>query len=379
MNLQELQASMLRGQQAQGKVQGLEEDLNRAEGQRGAYGQNPDQWGQISDLAVVDQILTQSQGRQGVRETKPKLEKARAAMAQNTAAQEGNTLRMALDKETRNKEAHVLKQATNAGKAENWTNKAGDKLPVVYGPTNEPMLRDGSPVPEGYYKADRSYGGMGSRGKSFSENDINKLNARVSNVTNTRQLVEGWNDGFAQPSGLPTNFADAIAKNLSGNDLMKFVDEDTDANVKAAAQWWAGWRMNFTADKRHELFGATLTPGEKAAWDAAELVRPGMDPKEINKRINKLQEEAEASLLRRANMSTSSGLQGNRDLINRAVGHLYDYDPETNLYGAQSRGGVPADAADAFVGGLQGDDLAYFNSVGPEEQAEIIAAELGAQ
>lgn len=63
-------------------------------------------------------------------------------------------------------------------------------------------------------------------------------------------------------------------------------------------RWWANQAMFDDLPQRHELFGATLTAGEKAAW-AQAAINPSMSPKAIRDRMDirrKIYNDAEARM-----------------------------------------------------------------------------------
>lgn len=55
----------------------------------------------------------------------------------------------------------------------------------------------------------------------------------------------------------------------------------TDAN---AVDWWKNYRKQAELVERHAMFGASLTPGEQAAWRSADI-SPGMDPDVIKRNL----------------------------------------------------------------------------------------------
>jgi hypothetical protein len=57
--------------------------------------------------------------------------------------------------------------------------------------------------------------------------------------------------------------------------------------MEEAEQWWSNWNRFYTLETRNRLFGATLTPNEQRAWNAADI-NPSMDPDEIRTRVSNL-------------------------------------------------------------------------------------------
>lgn len=119
---------------------------------------------------------------------------------------------------------------------------------------------------------------------------------------------ETFEDSYARPfAGLPvvSQFAvdNATSLGLNPRDLAGMLDKvgaagdiGEDDNFQDAARWMAGWRQGYTLWQRNELFGATLTPSEQKAWNAAGEINLNMDAAEIRKRVS----QAETIMRKRA-------------------------------------------------------------------------------
>lgn len=76
-------------------------------------------------------------------------------------------------------------------------------------------------------------------------------------------------------------------------------------------RWWADQAMFDELPQRHELFGATLTAGEKASWNAA-AINPSLSPAKIRERLAtraKIYDAAEARMRASVEAGGKSGKQ----------------------------------------------------------------------
>lgn len=114
--------------------------------------------------------------------------------------------------------------------------------------------------------------------------------------------------------------AHAIATLLSGfkpdfaGYRMGFVGDMDNARLRnqpggdpsGQAQWWQQYN-GFANEVRHGLFGASLTKGEKDAFDAA-MINPGMDPGEIQKNLQRQRHIFAVALSRAAHGMREGGM-----------------------------------------------------------------------
>lgn len=80
---------------------------------------------------------------------------------------------------------------------------------------------------------------------------------------------------------------------------------------KSAAEWWRNYRKQNELIERHEMFGASLTGGEKQAWQQA-TIHPGMEPAQIKRNLATRKRLAEVMLERRKQEEVASGLDPER-------------------------------------------------------------------
>jgi hypothetical protein len=76
---------------------------------------------------------------------------------------------------------------------------------------------------------------------------------------------------------------------------------------RESANFWAEWDRMVTLPQRNKLFGASLTPSEQGSFEAAQTVKPGSDPKDIEKAAAQM-EQIIAS--RRGNLSGALSSEG---------------------------------------------------------------------
>ena len=100
---------------------------------------------------------------------------------------------------------------------------------------------------------------------------------------------------------LKDTFKDEYAGDLRSTIQRKFGEVAGGAapeKTQEMTRWWANQAMFDELPQRHELFGATLTAGEKAAW-ASAAISPNMAPKQIRERLAiraKIYDDAEARM-----------------------------------------------------------------------------------
>jgi hypothetical protein len=109
--------------------------------------------------------------------------------------------------------------------------------------------------------------GGASPGKTMTPGNIMKIAEMEKSVGATERLASEFKPEFAGAKG--------AAMTAVGS--LPFASTD-------AAEWWRNYRREEELIKRHELFGATLTGSEGAAWRAAD-VNPTMDSGQIAARL----------------------------------------------------------------------------------------------
>ena len=124
-------------------------------------------------------------------------------------------------------------------------------------------------------------------------------------------------DQFSQVKNLAASFNPAYAsRGVFGFGADAMNAKDRTFGGSDAATWWQGYDR-YKNVVRNELFGASLTPGEKASFESAD-VTPGMDEKTIKDNLAIQQRIVEGSLNRRARSAASQGF--NQDAIMELTG-----------------------------------------------------------
>lgn len=147
-------------------------------------------------------------------------------------------------------------------------------------------------------------------------------------------VVSQWAIDAATTAGVdPTNIAAGL-KAVSGigglgGDQSGTVEEKEarESNFLDAARWLASWRQGYTLWQRNQLFGATLTPSEQKAWNAAGEINLNMEPDEIRKRVA----GAEEIMRKRADAAEyTSVTAGQNPQLWTGMGTAGGYDPEAS-------------------------------------------------
>jgi len=381
-NLEILQRAALQNAQATQQLQGLDEQYGRAEALRDRPMTQANQYGTVSPLALMADVIGKSKGRMDMRTLEPQRSSTRNQIGTTAGQLAGDKLRMSLAKEGRDVVKHEddlkgskLRRAVRQrgidrmqGEADKWVipgDKDAPPIPVGHDEFNKPYTLDENnnpvPVPEGYVPADSGYGsgGRGGRqfGKAYTYGQSKDIAKQISNTVNTTRTAQNFDPSFAKPIGeLPTEFVANLGTAMARNDLTKYIDKDMDQGTKDAMQWWANWRMLYTLPERNAAFGATLTPNELQAWKEAEAVTPGMDAAEIQKRVDTLTRIAKENMMRQANVQMADPLDSNRNYWIRGLDQsgMFDFNSDDKVFSV--RGTIPDQSPDG-VDQASWDDL----------------------
>lgn len=159
----------------------------------------------------------------------------------------------------------------------------------------------GGRAPSGYrYTPDGNLqaipGGPGDKApppKPLSDTAVDKLTKETGTVEQIGQLLGGFKDNF---SGVGTN---------AGNFISRMGGESLGLNDKGQADWWQSME-SFDNIIRNEFFGASLTPGEQAAWERT-TVTPTMDPARVKANLKRRKGILRGSLNRKLNAYRANG------------------------------------------------------------------------
>lgn len=114
--------------------------------------------------------------------------------------------------------------------------------------------------------------------KPLQAGQVRDLDKNVANHTSLVDLRTSFKDNF---SGMgPLSTAQVAIETAAGG--------LAPASSQERAGWWQKFKMYQELPTRHELFGATLTAGESAAWAAAQRIHPRSSPAEVRKAVDML-------------------------------------------------------------------------------------------
>lgn len=127
---------------------------------------------------------------------------------------------------------------------------------------------------------------------SQSKIPISGLDKVVMDADSLKSLVQAeqtFNDDFAQTlsSTLGTAGYSGPLEGI-GEWLAKNADKLVTPEQQAAGRWWADFEARVIAPLRNDLFGATLSPNEAAAFERLMRMDPRQPPEEIRARLNDL-------------------------------------------------------------------------------------------
>jgi hypothetical protein len=143
-------------------------------------------------------------------------------------------------------------------------------------------------------------------GKPLPQGTVDKLTKDASKLFNLQELSGSFNDAFAG------NVMGGAVENLAG----RLGGERIGVATPGQADWWQQYDR-YKNEVRNELFGASLTAGEQAAFEAADIT-PNMSPAVARKNMTKQAQVIEGALQRKANTWAAQGY--NRDAIEAATG-----------------------------------------------------------
>lgn len=181
-----------------------------------------------------------------------------------------------------------------------------------------------------------------ARGRPMRESDARSLEDQVSQFNGLTSSLNSFDDAYGG------NFAGDLENYTEGLGLM---------GSRGQRDWWANFRSNDNII-RNSLFGAALTDGERAAYNAT-TIEPSMDPAQIRTNLRRRQEIVRDALSRRINRLRAGGY--NPLEIDAAVGEalpLIDRQQGERQQGQQGpliprTNGVGADPS-APTGGVTG-------------------------
>lgn len=280
----ELQRAMGQNTQAQADFQATEDPYTYAQELRGGTTLQPDAYGQISPLQILGDMIGQSTGRRDVRN----IESERKGLSQTMAAAEA----MKQNYEAEGvQQDRALKQTAEARanspeKAEAFVNAATKEVEFLQrDPNTGNYLANGVEVNlDDYVKyekpntqKDTSIAYL----KGSVLKDLGNLEGRVNSITRS---ADTFKPEYAQIAigeegsrGLPTEFLNSFLAGTERAGLLEYANNpDLSEQVREGMKWWSELAGEYSAQERHELFGATLTNNENKSWDDILQLNKGM-------------------------------------------------------------------------------------------------------
>lgn len=155
-------------------------------------------------------------------------------------------------------------------------------------------------------RAKRASEAKGAVGKPLTQGVVTDLTKDAGKLDNLGNLIATFQDDF---SG---NVVGGSIENLAG----RLGGERVGFSTPGQADWWQQYDR-YKNEVRNELFGASLTAGEQAAFEAADVI-PNMDPKVARKNLATQREIIRKGLERKGKTWAAQGY--NREAISEATG-----------------------------------------------------------
>lgn len=155
-------------------------------------------------------------------------------------------------------------------------------------------------------RAKRASEAKGAVGKPLTQGVVTDLTKDAGKLDNLENLVATFKDDYAG------NVVGGSIENLAG----RLGGERVGAATPGQADWWQQYDR-YKNEVRNELFGASLTAGEQAAFEAADVI-PNMDPKVARKNLATQREIIRKGLERKGRTWAAQGY--NREAISEATG-----------------------------------------------------------
>jgi hypothetical protein len=168
-------------------------------------------------------------------------------------------------------------------------------------PTKGPDLTP-KPIP-----APGGKGGAFIKDKDLSPAAGRELADLAAEFRNFEALLSSFKDDYAG-MGLTGGVQTGLARGLGS--------AGTSGQQELAA-WWKDFDRLVNLPQRNEMFGASLTPGEKASWEGAQNISPKSDPKIVKAAFAKLHGIVERKLRGRGESLIEDGFGA--DVIGKAT------------------------------------------------------------
>lgn len=174
--------------------------------------------------------------------------------------------------------------------------------------------------------------------RPLTKGDRDALATSFDEQANLDSLLGRFKDGYAGKGAMG---ATSVGLNKK---LGSWAPED----AQQEANFWADFQGTFDLARRNKLFGASLTPGESAAWEGAKTITPNSKPEVVKKALARLRDAARESAKRRGRSLAKDGY---------TAGAIEEY---TGPLGVESSG------AGAATGALSADERAEMEQLRKE-------------
>jgi hypothetical protein len=152
------------------------------------------------------------------------------------------------------------------------------------------------------------------------QKELGSLGDQSSQVNNS---IAGFKDEYA-------------SRGFMGFGAETMNEKDRLLGGSEASNWWQSYDR-YKNVVRNELFGASLTPGEKASFEAADIT-PGMNPATIRANLATQLRSVQGALARRANAAKAQGY--NPEAIDYLTGPVGEAPQENAAPPSFTRGGA---------------------------------------
>lgn len=141
-------------------------------------------------------------------------------------------------------------------------------------------------------------GGQLRRPKDLSEGQRKDMQTVAAEAEAAQRLRQGFRDDFAGAG--PLGSAGVAVSRMAGSLGTEGMQQEAD--------WWAEYERALNIPARNLVFGASLSEGERKAWDSARNIKPGMAPERIRGNLAELERLKRVGLERMQKQAVASGV-----------------------------------------------------------------------
>lgn len=334
-NIEELQRALRQGSDAKARLSGLDEQYQQAQ-DRGVATTKKDQYGQVSPLSVLADVVGQSRSRRDMRELAPQREAARSNIAQHENAQglfnavrqqeqdnqiqanwtDGHALKLAQQSQSEAREVSRQEELAAKIASDNarYTEKEnqGTGAPVGYvGPDGTPhqltLMNNGKWMDENRNVIDSINGwskvpnreqqvvGFGSGNKHIEKMAVTAME-RLDQVDRIHTMAGGLTEADRKSmASLNSQFIDVGIDMLSPDSMAPLIRDKLTNYSKPVKQFLTNL-ASLGAKERHELFGAALTTAELKSSSEFSPKINGVPLDVIENRLDRMYGESRTQL-----------------------------------------------------------------------------------